>query len=108
MSDTTGRRIPKPVESARALTAFRVLPNGEGRQYSATTFPRDPWQGCERMIRTGFKLGFLLEGNDGYAVLDVLDEDGDIVQDFTIRDARAFQYFKRKLHWRVEEVPTHG
>lgn len=94
----------KPAPSAVALTAFRILPNGEGRQYSATTFPKGPWQGCERTIRTANTFGYLADdGSEGYAVLDVLDENGDIVQDFTIIHARAFKWFKRKLNWCVED-----
>jgi hypothetical protein len=91
-------------EKAHALTAFRELPNGAGRQYTATTFPEDPWQGCERFIRTGLKLGLLKDPGDGdsYAVLDVLDEDWSIVQDFAVPDAHAFRWVKRKLGLRVD------
>ena len=89
---------------AVALTAFRILPNGEGRQYTATTFPKGPWQGCERMIRMARYVGFVSGpgSHDGYAILDVLSEDGDVIQDFTITSARGFQWLKRKLHWQVE------
>lgn len=99
-------RVPPPPPEAVALSAFRPLPSGVGRQYSATTFPQDPWQGCEHMIRTGAHLGMIEESTadpaHGYAVLDVLNADGDIVADYAITDARAFQYLKRKLHWVVE------
>jgi hypothetical protein len=100
------------VASAHALTVFRVLPDGEGREYTATTFPRDPWQGCERFIRTCRALGWITDRveDDAFAVLDVLDEDGDIVQDFGIPDGRAFQRIKRKLNLRVarDEVGAVG
>lgn len=39
---------------------------------------------------------------DGYGVLDVLDEDDDIVQDFTVTTSQAFQQLKRRLGLRVE------
>ena len=100
--------LPAVDPRAVALAAFRVLPNGEGREYTATTFPCDPWQGCERMIRMAREVGFVTASKavDGYAVLDVLDKDGDVIQDYAIPTARAFQWFKRKLHWVV--VPEEG
>jgi hypothetical protein len=97
---------------AAAITAFRVLRNGTGRQYTATTWLNDPWGGVEHAVRTGHKLGFLRPSStdpaSGYAVLDVLDADGNIVQDFEIATARAFQWFKRRYGWTVEsaEVPS--
>jgi len=90
------------VATAVALSAFRVLPNGEGRVYTATTFPGNPLAGCERFVRTCRVLGYLVPDGPHYAVLDVLDATGDIVQDFLIRDAAAFRYIKRKLRLRVE------
>lgn len=83
---------------AHALALFRILPNGEGRKYTATTFPANPWAGCERFIRTCYAVGML--GGDpetSYAVLDVIDADHDIVQDFPIPNANAFQWIKKKL-----------
>ena len=90
-------------ETAHALTVFRALPQG-GRAYTATTFPSDPWQGCEHFIRKCRALGYLTDrvAAASYAVLDVLDENGDIVQDYGIPDAAAFQWIKRKLDLRVE------
>lgn len=97
------------VSTAHALTVFRAVSDTEGRQYTATTFPRDPYQGCERMIRMARAVGYLrdsITGADGevYAVLDVLDSDGDIVQDFIIPHRRAFEWFYRKLNLRVESL----
>jgi hypothetical protein len=40
---------------------------------------------------------FEKSGPPPYAVLDVLDSDGDIVQDFIIPHARAFRWWYRKL-----------
>ena len=88
---------------AHALTLFRILPGGEGRAYTAVTFRRDPWRGCERTIRMGLKVGWLADPSaDGYGVLDVLDKDADIVQDFTVTTAHAFQQLKGRLGLRVE------
>lgn len=86
---------------AHALGAFRVLPNGEGRHYSATTFPADPWGGCARMIRMARAIGCLGSG-DSYAVIDVFDAEGSIVQDFSVPTAGAFHWWKRKLNLTVE------
>lgn len=90
---------------AVALTAFRALPDGTGREYTATTWLQDPWQGCNHMLRMARTCGFVTEshGNrcDCYAVLDVLDEAGDIIQDFCITTAQAFRWFYRKLNLRV-------
>jgi hypothetical protein len=88
---------------AHALTLFRILPSGEGRAYTVVTFRRDPWQGCERTIRMGLKVAWLGGSSaDGYAVLDVLDEDDAIIQDFTVTTSQAFQQLKRRLGVRVE------
>lgn len=87
---------------AHALSAFRTLPNGSSRQYTATTFPRDPWRGCSLIVRQAAAIGRLTDGGDGYAVLDVLDSDGDIIQDFTIPTVEAFQWLKRKLKLAVD------
>ena len=85
---------------AVALTVFRCLPDGTGREYTATTFPQNPLLGCNHMIRQARACGFIAkcEGRcDHYAVLDVLDDDGDIIQDFCVTTAQAFRWFYRKL-----------
>jgi hypothetical protein len=99
-----GGALKPLVASAHALRLFRALPNGEGRAYTATTFPRDPWRGCERFLRMCRHVGWITPDSrcDGYAVLDVLDVDGDIVQDFTVLDPQAFQQIKRRLGAVVE------
>lgn len=97
---------PKAVgERAVALTAFRSLPDGRGRQYTAATFPANPYQGCEHMIRMARAVGFVTDSAAGaYAALDVLDADGDLIQTFGIPTTIAFHWFKRKLHWQVEST----
>lgn len=91
--------------AAVALSAIRPLPSGSFHQYTAATFPQNPWQGCEHMIRMARACGFVTTCSgvcDCYAVLDVLDDDGDVIQDFCITTPRAFRWFYRKLHWRIE------
>jgi hypothetical protein len=103
MRDSDGYPSDRLNVHAHALRAFRVLPNGDSRQYTATTFRPRAFSGCEQVIRMAHAFGYLAgEGERYYAVLDVLDKDGDIVQDFAIRDATAFRWFYRKLHWRIE------
>lgn len=95
--------VSKLTPTAHALRPFRVLPNGEGRTYSATTFPKNPWRGCSRFIRMCEAVGWVGGGAvEPYGVLDVLDINHDIVQDFAIPNARAFQQIKRRLDAAVE------
>lgn len=108
-TDTTPRVLPPP-DKPVALTAFRALPDGTGRQYTATTFPKNPWQGCEHMVRMAGHVGYLLPSCSKdcrhYAVLDVLAEDGDIVHDYCIPTAKAFRWWYRKLNLRIETDPS--
>jgi hypothetical protein len=103
MADST--TAPPVDKDAHALTAFRVLPDGRGRQYTATTFPRNPYQGCERTIRMASKCGFVTApSRDCYALLDVIDAEGEYLEGFGIPTAQAFRWFKRVLHWQVEST----
>lgn len=89
---------------AHALGAARIVAPDELRIYTATTFPNDPWSGCNHMLRMLRATGGLARTEeDDYAVLDVFNADGDIVQDFALtRDGFRFAY--RKLDWRVVDV----
>lgn len=90
---------------AAALTAFRPLPGGRGRQYTAATFPAHPYQGCEHMIRMARAVGFVTDSAHGaYAALDVLDAGGDLIQAFGIPASIAFCWWQRKLRWQVEST----
>ena len=99
-------RVPPPPADAVALTAFRELPDGRGRQYTESWTPGDPWQGCEHFIRMCAAVGFLIENAPGrvYAVLDAVNEEGDIVATYDIPTARAFRFIYRKLHLRVVDT----
>lgn len=91
---------------ATGYAAFRCLPDGTGRNYSAVEFTRG-WAGAEQFLRQLRACGFVKNSSnnpdDGYAVLDVLNADGDIVQDYEVPTAQAFRYIKRKLRLTVEE-----
>ena len=39
--------------------------------------------------------------DDDYAILDCYDDEGDIVAEYGIRDARAFRFLYRKFGWRA-------
>jgi len=89
-------------ETAHALTLFRALPDGRGRQYTATTFPANPRRGCERFIRRALSHVGRWPMNEPYAVLDVLNAEGDVIADFPISDAASFRWVKQRLSLRVE------
>lgn len=85
---------------AHALRPVRIV-KGEPVHYTATTFPNDPRAGCERMLRildaTGHLSGYPGDQIDTLWV-DVLDEGGDILQEWPI-DRRGFEYLRRKLRF---------
>lgn len=85
---------------ASGLSALRILKNGRGRFYSAVD---GSWRLIEQTLRMAGAFGFVRDsgGDKGYAVLDVLDDEGQIVQDYCIPDALAWRWWKRKLGLRV-------
>lgn len=86
-----------PPAEAVALSAIRGLPNGAMRQYSAVEYPRG-WAGVEHDVRTFWALGFIAPSDaDGYAVLDVLNAEGEEIADYTVRTREGFAYIKRRL-----------
>jgi hypothetical protein len=98
-------RVAAPPDGTVALTAYRDLPGGRGRQYTAVTFPRDPWQGCEHIVRMSGAVGFVRDCDSGvpaYALLDAIDAGGDILASWDVTSARAFRFLYRKLGLRVE------
>lgn len=101
------RVTPPPPESV-ALTAFRELPDGRGRQYTEAWRPENPYQGCEHFVRMCGALGYIRdsEPEHAYAVLDAVGEDGDILFTYDVVSPEAFQFVYRKLHLRV--VSTDG
>ena len=88
--------------SAHALRPVRLLSSDRLRYYWAVTFPDDPWRGCELYLRRCKALGYLLRsGSDTDLLIDILDVDGDIVQDFGITSP-GFEHLRRTLKFRVD------
>jgi hypothetical protein len=83
------------------------MPDGSMRQYTAVEFTRG-WAGVEHFIRTLRAVGYIKPSSPepSYAILDVLDFDGDIIADYDVPTVAAFRYIKRKLQLRVEHPPT--
>lgn len=99
--DSTG--LLRPPVAATGLSAVRALPDGSMRQYSAVGF-RQGWSGVDQFIRTLRAVGFVRPSSRdtaGYAVLDVLNADGDLIADYDVPTAVAFRYVKRKLRLTV-------
>ncbi|MEU8186050.1 hypothetical protein [Micromonospora carbonacea] len=94
---------------ATGLTLFRTLPNGTGRAYSEVEFTRGR-AGVEHFLRQLRAFGYVRNSSSdpksGYGVLDVLNADGDIVQDYEVTSARAHAYIKRKLRLTVVQPPA--
>lgn len=93
---------------ATGFTLLRVLPNGGCRFYSAVEFDHGR-EGAARFLHRLRGLGFVKNGNcapAGWHVLDVLNADGDIVQDYAVppHPSPAFRYIKRQLKLTVERV----
>lgn len=89
---------------AVAVSAFRILPNGiDGRAYTISEAPSGR-AAIERTLRQARAFGFVADTGqqESYAVLDILDADDSIVQDFAIPTAQAFRWWKRVLHLHVQ------
>lgn len=85
---------------AFALRPVRVdVKNDRFINYEGTTFPKNPQGGCCLMVRRLSAFGLIVNYSD--FVLDVLDEEGDIIQDFSI-SKRGFDYLRAKLKFRRE------
>lgn len=85
---------------AFALRPVRVdVKNNRFINYEGTTFPKDPQSGCCVIIRRMAAFGYIMK--DSNLILDVLDEEGNIIQDFSI-SVDGFEYLRRKLKFRRE------
>lgn len=69
--------------------------------YEGTTFPSNPQAGCSMYVRRLRAFGFIVEHSD--FILDVLDREGDIIQDFSI-SKEGFEYLRRQLKFRRERI----
>lgn len=85
-------------------TAYAIRPVRVDRKndtfiyYEGTTFPKGAYEGCELALRRCHSFGYLKDdGSD--LIVDVLDQDGDIVQDFPIT-RKGFEYLRRQLKFK--------
>ncbi|ATY16964.1 hypothetical protein CU254_40955 (plasmid) [Amycolatopsis sp. AA4] len=93
--------IPDLHPDAEAFSACRRLPGNRLRAYSVTTAARG-WPGLEQCIRQCRATGKLVPASsDAYVMLDVLDAEDSIIQEYGVRDAAAWTWIKRKLHFTV-------
>ena len=90
-------------KKAFALRPVRMLINkNDFRYYEATTFPANPFNGCSMYLRRCF--GDLKE-DDSNLSIDVLDENGDIIQEYPIT-RKGFNYLRMVLKFKVECTPS--
>lgn len=88
--------------AAWSLRPCRVLERrNEFRLYEEVTFPGNPWRGCEWTLRQCKAVGYLVDESDW--CIDVLDEMGDLVQEFRITRA-GFEFLRRRLKFRVNDL----
>lgn len=97
---THGDGLTPPLDDrAFALRPVRFTETDDGgeiRHYEAITFPQNPRGGCGMWLRRC--LGQLRDEGSNL-LIDVLDENGDIIQDYPItRD--GFEYLRRSLKFR--------
>lgn len=93
--------------TAHALRPMRIARNDEAIHYEATTFTRDPYQGCELQIRRMECFGMLTKREHGPLqgtwFLDVLDEQGDILDTLEV-NAQGVKYMRRTIGVKREDT----
>lgn len=93
--------LPK---TAYALRPLRIFANGNGVHYTGTTFPHNPYQGCELTLRRCEAFGYLVPASNEPLpdlCIDVLDKEGDILDTIGVtRD--GFEYLRRTLRFKRE------
>lgn len=89
------------LKNAFALRPIRVLKNGRMRIYEAVTFPEADG-GPGNAIQMYLRRGMMGEADqtESDLVVDILNEDGDIIQDFLVSKT-TFRYLQRTLKFRV-------
>ena len=92
--------MPNLDPRAYAIRPVRVIAD-RFRYYEAVTFPGKAWAGCEMWLRRLQATGGL-EDDGSHIVLDVLDTNDDVIQDFPITRA-GFEYLRRSLKFRRVE-----
>ncbi len=95
--------VPK---AAHALRPMRIGRDEVAIHYTATSFV-DPYRGCEITLRRMESCGLLEPRTDGplrgSRFVDVLDEDGDILDTIGVT-RHGFEYLRSKLRFRREAV----
>ena len=93
-------------KSAHALRPMRIDRDESPVHYTATTFPLNPYNGCELLVRRMECFGYLnrREGHlQGRWFLDVLDADGDILDTLEVNQ-RGVGYLRSVLRFRREDT----
>lgn len=87
--------------AAFALRPVRFIGKDTIVNYTATTFPQDPYGGCEITMRRCEAFGYLKDPHPDL-LIDVLGEDGSIIQGFGI-SKKGFEYLRRALRFVRDE-----
>lgn len=69
--------------------------------YEAVTWPENPRGICDMYLRRAAICGKIGEGVDSPYTVDILDKDGDIIEELPI-ERKAARYLVEKLRLRVE------
>jgi hypothetical protein len=84
---------------------MRIDRNEQAIHYTATTFPNNPYGGCELTIRRMECFGMLTKREgplQGTWFLDILDAEGDILDTLEVNQ-KGVKYLRRKLRFRRED-----
>jgi hypothetical protein len=85
---------------AFALRPLRIdVKNNAFIHYEATTWPANPYAGCEMMLRRVALFG--VASDDSSVAVDVLAENGDILDTIPI-PRHGFEYLRRVLKFKRE------
>lgn len=85
---------------AYAIRPVRIIAD-KFRYYEAVTFPGRAWSGCEMWLRRLRATGGLAD-DGSHIVLDILDTNDDVIQDFPIT-RKGFEYLRHSLKFRRVE-----
>ena len=78
------------------------MPEDDLKHYTATTLPNGPKQGCELYLRRCKAFGGIAtQKEDEVGLCDVLDDDGDVVENFPL-NKKGIRYLIKALNAKVE------
>lgn len=104
MPDTFASEYPVAASiprTAHALRPVRIV-KGVAVHYTGTTFPQDPYAGCELMMCRCECFGHVWSLPEGESLpdlfIDVLDAQGDILMEVPI-SRKGFEYLRSKLRF---------